>query len=69
MPTERRRPARLDGRHRAALVERQPGALRRAKHSAVAAKNIGAPPIRDGGKAGCEIDRRHGATSDSGCSP
>jgi len=28
-----------------------------------------APPIRDGGEAGCKINRRYRATSDSGCSP
>ena len=40
MPAERRRPARLDGGHRAALVNRQPSALRGAKCVAVAAEDI-----------------------------
>lgn len=31
--------------------------------------SFGAPPIRDGGKAGGKINRRHGATSASDCSP
>jgi hypothetical protein len=31
--------------------------------------SFGAPPIGDGGKAGCKINRGHGATSDSDCSP
>jgi hypothetical protein len=40
MPAERRGPARLDGGYRAALVNRQPSALRGAKCVAVAAEDI-----------------------------